>query len=53
MTATDERDERCITCRYFVKEWTFGNCKRYPHVEVKSAYDWCGEWKERDDNSNR
>jgi len=35
----------CKDCKFYMHDGHYGSCKRYPRVEVKSANDWCGEFR--------
>ena len=43
----------CENCRYFdvlsFPEKTLLRCRRHPEPIARERFDWCGEWKGRDD----
>ena len=64
---TDQRDERCETCRYFQKTNLFmqGYCRRNPPIDFKDTGtnawaifqltmtdQWCGEYQPRQETTD-
>lgn len=43
---------KCIDCKWFAgtANDTYGVCKRYPQVINKNQNDWCGEFKNKNEN---
>ena len=56
MPFDNEVREECGNCRYWDWEYTYefegkkkGACVRYPRHYTKNEWDWCGDWKGKDD----
>ena len=55
--------EHCATCKFGVRKWVLGgipvrridsskiSCKRFPTETTHKPHDWCGEWKDCNDQS--
>jgi len=41
--------EYCANCKFLDFVWNseMHICRRYPAVQSKHLYEWCGEWKRR------
>lgn len=52
------KKQRCKECKFWkVHNIKYeGSCKRYPpsgnEYIITDATDWCGEWKEKEDDNN-